>query len=138
MKTLQADSLSEESLVDKAISLLFRWVLESGPPTCLEGRFASEGEEVEWTRRCRNQVDTQRMPARIFRSVMARLYVLSEASDPYGSVATFGWQSDRATYYFRLFFCNEPSMDFWLRLYLYGKSQDWDSSDSAGPRLEAE
>ena len=135
---LEPDVLGGESLVDQALSLLFRWVLETGPPTTLEGRFASDAEEVEWTRLHRGQVEVQRMPARMFRSIMARLAVVVEASDPYGSVATFGWQGSGETLYFRLFFCNEPSMDFWLRLYLYGKSQDWEKSDRDAPRLVSE
>jgi hypothetical protein len=135
-KTLTPECFTPDSLVDRALNLLFAWILETGPPTTLEGGWV--GEEVEWTRRCREQVDTLRMPARIFRPLMARLATLVEADDPYGSVATFAWEGPGQTCYFRLFFCNEPKMDFWLRLYLYGRSQDWSDGHSEAPVVLAE
>ncbi len=135
MKTLSAADLNDKSLVDQAWSLLLKWLLEAGAPACLEGRY-DDHNDILWTRRSRNQMDTQQMPGRVFRPLMARLAVLVEAPDPYGSVATFAWESSNGTYYCRVFFCNEPTMDFWLRLYLYGGSQDWEDSQSGAPVVE--
>ena len=115
---LTADSLGE-SIADRVLGRLFAWVLETGPRTTLEGQFASDAEEAEFTRRHGKDLDSMRIPARLFRSLMARLATLVGAPDPYGSVASFAWASGTETYHFRLFFCNEPTMDFWMRLYLY-------------------
>lgn len=128
MKTLTSDTLAGDSLVDQALTLLFRWLLASPPPSRLEGRFLESGE-LEWTRHHRGQTETQVMPGRIFRPLMARLYVVTGAPDPYGSVVTFAWESAGQTCYLRAFFCNEPSMDFWCRIYLYGKSEDLPSAE---------
>lgn len=135
MKTLSARELSDDSLVDKAWGLLLKWLVEGGAPTVLEGCYGQH-DDIIWTRRHRDQVDTQQMPGRIFRPLMARLAVLVEAPDPYGSVATFAWESTNRTCYCRLFFCNEPTMDFWLRIYFYGASQDWEDSQSGAPVLD--
>jgi len=123
-----------DSMVDRAWSLLIRWLLESGPPSRLEGRLLEDGE-LEWRRVHRQQVETQSMPGRIFRPLMARLAVVTGADDPYGSVVSFSWEENGRSYYLRAFFCNEPSMDFWLRLYLHGASQDL-ASDFAEVRFD--
>ena len=123
MKELEPEDLSDESPVDKIISYLLGWLLEKGPKTELRGWFVEDGEKVEWTRHHKGEeeMDVLTVPGRVFRPVMARLARLLEASDPYGSVATFCIKQDGKTSRFRLFFCNEPSMDFWLFLYLYSE-----------------
>lgn len=123
MKILTPQELSGDSLVDQALTLLLQWLLASDPPTCLEGRYLESGE-LEWKRTHRGEVETQVMPGKIFRPLMARLAVVSGASDYYGDVATFAWERPGETCYLRYFFCNEPKMDYWFRLYLYGKSED--------------
>lgn len=127
MKTLTAADLDTElAPLDRAWQLLLEWCLESGPPTRLEGSLDATGDELLWVRHHHQEVEERRMPGRVFRPLMARLSTLVQAPDPYGSVATFAWENARSTGYFRLFFCNEPSLDFWLRLYHYGGSQNFD------------
>lgn len=59
-----------------------------------------------------------------FRAVLARFGVICKVSNLYVSHSFFGCDYQREgqirSHSFSLFICNEPTMDIWLRLYLYG------------------
>ncbi len=59
-----------------------------------------------------------------FRTVLARFGVICKAQNLYASLSSFSCEHDChgqiRSHRFSLFICNEPTMDIWLRLYLYG------------------
>lgn len=59
-----------------------------------------------------------------FRSVLARFGVICKVQNLYVSHSFFACDYVRdgqvRSHGFSLFICNEPTMDIWLRLYLYG------------------
>jgi hypothetical protein len=66
------------------------------------------------------------LPARLFRVALARIATVAGIS-PYGGHAVFGVATEpgwpaQGVHFFTLFLCNEPTMGFWLKLYLYNIS----------------
>jgi hypothetical protein len=64
-----------------------------------------------------------------FRSIMARFAVFCQLQDIYAGQVLFASEYEREgrlrMHRFSLFFCNEPAMGIWLRLYLYSIESLW-------------
>jgi hypothetical protein len=65
-----------------------------------------------------------RVPTTHFRPALARFAVFCGLENLYGGQVLFSCDFEREgamrPHRFSLFLCNEPTMAFWLRLYLYG------------------
>jgi hypothetical protein len=67
-----------------------------------------------------------RSPVSLFRPILARFAKFSGVEDLYGGHVLFACDFEREgqirPHRFSLFLCNEPTQDYWLRLYLYAIS----------------
>ena len=89
------------------------------------------------SRRTGEQQEFARSPMRMFRPLLARWATFS-GTDLYCGHTLFavdaqpGWPSS-GTHRFSCFVCNEPTMAFWFRLYLYCIDGDWPMPKAFSP-----
>lgn len=69
------------------------------------------------------------VPSRFYRSILARFAVFSSLENLYCGHTLFSCDFARdgqlRPHRFSLFLCNEPTMGYWLKLYLYGIDQQF-------------
>ncbi|MCI0704385.1 MAG: hypothetical protein L0241_25280 [Planctomycetia bacterium] len=108
----------------------------------VEAELPAEDEEVCWwyvSRASGERRELTRLPVRLFRPVLARLALFAELS-PYCGHAVFGVEpfpnwSAAGVHRFSLFVCNEPTMGFWARLYLYCIDGVWPMRTAVEPHI---
>jgi hypothetical protein len=108
----------------------------------VEAEPGRDAADVVWryvSRRTGERQEFARSPVRMFRPLLARWATFSGA-DPHCGYMQFavdalpGWPSS-GRHRFSLYLCNEPTMAFWFKLYLYCIDGEWPMArpDGHGP-----
>lgn len=107
-------------------------LLKQGPALIEADGATTDGESVEWRFSRRRKSDDPPLVVRIpkagFRSALARFGFLCGIS-PYGGHTLFHIRLSNAQKAtperFAIYLCNEPTMGFWVRIYLYAIDRDY-------------
>jgi len=129
MNTLTLKPISEEPTIDKVVDYpdyILLHMLRVGPSSVEADMSLPHDETIEFRLRERNTGVSNiigRVPVHLYRIILARFSVFSGLENPYHGSVLFSCEFEREGrlrhHRFSLFLCNEPTMSYWLRLYLY-------------------
>lgn len=98
-------------------------LMDSGLGMIEGNRIEGDPNHCQWTMKLRDgheeTVIREAQKTWEFRNVLARLALNCLDHNPYGDSSLFCVEHEGRTFRFRLYTCNEPTMDYWARLYLY-------------------
>ena len=143
MKELDLSTLVPDKMpVDAFVLPILTGMLKSGICSLVAELPLEKGVDVPWQLTLRATGKTRcvlTMPRFAFRPVIAHMACLAGAS-PYAGQANFtiAYPHDGQTrpHRFSFFICNEPTMDIWVRLYLYSIDGVWPSPPETGYSLK--